>query len=101
MIDEADRTQAQIAAGEIAAAIREFAPGSAGWEEIAATFDGIGDLLSGSIRLEGDYDVLVARKMRALAALFRSSPLPDLEAFIATMRTLRAEVCEALGLTPD
>lgn len=70
MTDPQLKTQAQLAAQDLAAAIRAFAAVHAmpELEEIALTYD---YLLAGRL-LEGDYDVLVARKLHSLADLFRT-----------------------------
>jgi hypothetical protein len=92
---EANCTQAQIAAQYLARAIRErFASvsgaqeGAAGWVKIA------GDLAE--LLPKGDYDVLVARKLRAVADLIRSGNI-SLEMVESEMRELLAELREAFG----
>lgn len=94
---KARRTQTGIAGEGLARAIREYGRGhklelNAASEEVlerlAATFNDIGLL-----PLEGDYDVLVARGLRAIADEFRQANLrPEV---IDAMRELLAEIREA------
>jgi hypothetical protein len=90
-------TQAQVAAADLARAIRKFADtqnNDVRLEEYASVFDDLG-----TIRLEGDYDVLVAQKLRTVTDLFRSGTLGRSYAdgtLGCKLRELEAEVREAL-----
>jgi hypothetical protein len=84
-------TQTGIAGGDLARAIREYGRAQncmAKVETLALTFDDIGLL-----PLEGDYDILVARKLRAMAERFRAPVLaPEI---LDSMAELLAEIHEA------
>jgi hypothetical protein len=90
-------TQAQIAARDLAGAIREFGRENhdpAGWEEVAATWEDIGARLC----LEGDYDVLVARRLRAVASLLQREAASWERAEVeAKLRELLAEIRCSIG----
>ncbi len=80
-------SQARAAAEELARAFRKLDLESASlWDQIALM---IADLI------EGDYDVLVARKMRAVSDLLNSEGVSL--SVVGAMRELLAEVCESFG----
>lgn len=91
-----DRSQAQKAAQDLAASIRAFAAVNAmpELEEAASIYDGIA---SAGRPLEGDYDVLVARKLRSLTDLFRSGAVWERETLQSKLHELMAELREAVG----
>jgi hypothetical protein len=93
-MDEAeDRGQVQIAAAELTAALRELADESGCYDEAKETIAAY-ELLS-TIRLEGDSDVLVARKVRQLADLIRRRG--EIGEIISTAQAVNVEVREAFG----
>jgi hypothetical protein len=82
-------SRARAAAEDLARAFRTLDPS----EESASLFDQIALILPDLI--EGDYDVLIARKLRAVSDLLNSEG-PSLSVLRA-MRELRAEIKEAFG----
>ncbi len=85
-------SQARAAAEDLARAYRKLG----GCEERASLFDRIALMMSDLI--DGDYDVLVARKLRAVSDLLNSEGISS--GVVRALGELVDEVSEALG-DPD
>jgi hypothetical protein len=91
-----DSQATRIALCELDRAFREFAEQTqepARWKEQSSQLCE----LYASLRLEGDYDVLVARKIRALAELVRSPEVWNLDKLSSALDGLIEEACEAIA----
>ena len=90
-----DQTQTGVAGRDAALAMREYAGAHSGDDEMHKTLNWLASIYDDLhvLPLQGDYDMLIARKVRAMAEHFRQPTLKW--EVLDTARELMAEIHEA------